>query len=213
MSLTRFRDWGIGLQTWRAYFAAWPAERWIALSSVVIALCALGTSIHQGYAIRHHQHLSVMPWLGLGFYYNEEGSGWILDRSGAGPALLQTFEVFVDKIAQPHWLAAGAALRLPTPPNFQFSVPRSGTLLMPGAADKIFWIAPGPGAEALQREANRLAIVACYCSLYEQCWRITNREGREEVRTCRPLGPIRFDAPPRPAIVSGTPSTSTRPGP
>jgi hypothetical protein len=103
----------------------------IALASVTIAIYALVISSFQVHAIRRHQRLSVIPWLGISFYYNEEGAGWVLDRSGTGPALLQTFEVFVDGIPQPHWLAAGYALSLPPPPNLEFTVPRSGTLLTP----------------------------------------------------------------------------------
>jgi hypothetical protein len=106
----------IDRQRRRERFKTWLVDKSIALASAVIALCALVATIQQGYAVRQHQRLSMIPWLGFSFDHNEKGAEWTMDRSGPGSALFQTFEVFVDGVPQPHWNAVAGALGLPGVP-------------------------------------------------------------------------------------------------
>ena len=203
----------IDRQRRRERFNAWLVDKSIALASAVIALCALVATIQQGYAVRQHQRLSMIPWLGFSFDHNEKGAGLTMDQSGPDSALFRTFEVFVDGVPQPHWNAVAGALGLPGGTRYDFSVPYPRTLFAPGRQAKIFWIAPGPAAEALRQQANRLSIVACYCSLYKECWRVTNTGIHEEVSTCSPFSPFIFGASPLPEPISRAPNPSIQPSP
>ena len=140
-----------------------------------------------------------MPRVGIAFYYNKDGAGWRLQTSGLGPTLFRTFEVFVDRIPQPNWKTTMNALRLQQDVfEFEHTTVRAEVLLKPDVSSKILWVANEQVAHALKREQSRVEIVCCYCSLYDECWRTTNRKGREleKVRKCKPLSNVEFDSPP-----------------
>ncbi len=68
---------------------------WGAVGSVgamLVALVALGAAIFEGRATRRHNRLSVRPLLRIDY----AETGITLHNTGAGPAILNTFEVFVD---------------------------------------------------------------------------------------------------------------------
>jgi hypothetical protein len=50
----------------------------ISLAATIIALCALGVSLWEGYNVRHHNQLSVKPYMVLSFDYDENGVGSVL---------------------------------------------------------------------------------------------------------------------------------------
>lgn len=66
-------------------------EMIIAISSVVIALCALGTSFWQGYTTRQHNKLSVKPSLNLGYSLSKHSSfiGIEIKNTGIGPLIIK----------------------------------------------------------------------------------------------------------------------------
>lgn len=134
----------------------------------------------------------------LSFHYNETGAGWILTASGLGPALLQTFEVFVNGEPQRHWGEVIAALGLSGTTQYEFLVPSPNYLYRPGSSDRIFWIPPGPNVETLRQRISQVFIHACYCSLYKECWNTSNitEVSREQVWQCRPYRNVMFAAPP-----------------
>lgn len=72
------------------FLASLQPSDWIAISSVVVALCALGISIWQGILARHHSHLSAKPIIESNF--NPSGEiGLEIYNAGLGPALLTKF--------------------------------------------------------------------------------------------------------------------------
>ena len=74
----------------------------IAISSGVVALCALGTSIWQGYISRHHNLLSVRPHLEIVVSLSrDEGLRFRLVNGGLGPALLDS----VSFIHREQWVS------------------------------------------------------------------------------------------------------------
>lgn len=73
------------------FFAGLDASDWIAASSVVVALCALGISIWQGFLSRQHSHLSARPIIESNF--NNHGEvGLEIYNAGLGPAVLTSFK-------------------------------------------------------------------------------------------------------------------------
>ena len=54
------------------------------------------TSVYSLYATREHNRLSVRPHISLSFNANDKGAGLVQTISGAGPAIINTFEVTVE---------------------------------------------------------------------------------------------------------------------
>jgi hypothetical protein len=64
----------------------------IALSSVEIALCALGISVWQGYVAREHNELSILPLLHVDKEAREGNDiELVVINHGLGPAIIIDF--------------------------------------------------------------------------------------------------------------------------
>lgn len=68
------------------------------ISSVVIAMCAVLISIWHGIETRRHNRLSVMPHLTTWTYSSDEKQTYTVEliNNGIGPALIESFEIYVD---------------------------------------------------------------------------------------------------------------------
>jgi hypothetical protein len=72
------------------------------ISIAVIALCALVISIWQGIQMRAHNRKSYRPHLTSHLKIKEGNTGFIVEliNNGIGPAIIDSFHVFVDKHLQ-----------------------------------------------------------------------------------------------------------------
>lgn len=66
-------------------------EKWTAISTILMALCALGTSFWQGYTLKQHNKLSVRPMLQFeaNFQRNSDNKIFyevLVNNNGLGPA-------------------------------------------------------------------------------------------------------------------------------
>src|SRR3989344_2263262 len=69
-----------------------------AIASAIIALCALGLSIWQGYLSRGHNRISVRPHLTM-WTHKYHGDGLYaadIVNNGIGPAIIKCFSVKLD---------------------------------------------------------------------------------------------------------------------
>jgi hypothetical protein len=68
------------------------------ISSVVIALCALGLSVWQGMVARKHNKLSFRPHLTTWSHSDAEKGFYVLEliNNGIGPAVIEEFSIKVD---------------------------------------------------------------------------------------------------------------------
>jgi hypothetical protein len=72
-------------------------EAVISISSAVIALCALGVSIWQGFLTRQHQRKSVTPLISLSHIsLNYESIEICIKNNGLGPAIILTYALSVN---------------------------------------------------------------------------------------------------------------------
>ncbi len=91
-------------------------EKWTAISTVVMALCALITSIWQGYSFQQHNKLSLRPYLEFEANMDPAAEGrtafvLLVNNNGLGPAEVTdvNFEVGDQKPQTAHgiWPALG----------------------------------------------------------------------------------------------------------
>lgn len=67
-------------------------------SSSIIAICALILTVWQLFVTRRHNKLSVTPYLTTWSHIDHDNGNYSLDimNNGVGPALIKTFQIFVD---------------------------------------------------------------------------------------------------------------------
>jgi hypothetical protein len=152
---------------------------------VLVSCCAIALTLYGGCQDRHFRRLSVRPELDVAFSAERDFAGWSLRNSGLGPARLRWFSVALDGAAKKDWVEVKSSLPLPRG-EFTFSDPYPDTIVRQGERVKLFGF-PGDYAhrEALVRLAPRLEMTACYCSLYEECFRANSRSGYIVKESCR----------------------------
>lgn len=186
----------------------WSVDRWIALLSALISLCVLTYQIKQGTADQRYKRLSVQPHINLSFLFNDEGSGWRMGNSGPGPAQVRWFAVSVDGKPQRDWDQFADSLGIPKGVSYRFTVPYPGTLIPPGPGPRLFWIDAGPEADILVKNYQRVIPELCYCSLYEECWRVSTLKGGPRNASCDAHQPQTMFGPPPFRTPSDAPKTS-----
>lgn len=164
----------------------WNADRWIAFAAATAAVAALSLSLWQGYLDRKYRRLELRPKITVSFFYNHEGSGFRFGNFGPGPGIVRWTRVLVDGVPVPTWLHMGGALGLKSKPHFEFIVPKHNW--EPGSSSKIFWANPGDLDAELRTVSGRIEIEACYCSILDDCWRVSRTEpDAKPVNSCQPI--------------------------
>lgn len=73
-------------------------EKWTAISTVLMALCALATSVWQGYSFQQHNKLSLRPYLEFEANTDPTADGHIafvmyINNNGLGPAEVTAVQI------------------------------------------------------------------------------------------------------------------------
>lgn len=93
-------------------------EKWTAVATVTMALCALATSIWQGYSFQQHNKLSLRPYLEFEANVDPAANGrkafaMFVNNNGLGPAEIThaTFEIDGKQLQTAHniWQALGVS--------------------------------------------------------------------------------------------------------
>lgn len=87
-------------------------EKYTALSSMLVAACALVISIWQSYSIQQHNKLSLRPYLEMAFEYDRREGRWglYIYNQGMGPAQVTAVQYKVDGKSYPDIVAFLIAL-------------------------------------------------------------------------------------------------------
>jgi len=95
-------------------------DKWGALATIFIALCALGSSFWQGYTLQQHNKLSIRPFLEFEANIQPDPSGkygfeLMLNNNGLGPAdIVSTeFQVNGKKLVSAHDIWPTLEISLP----------------------------------------------------------------------------------------------------
>lgn len=152
---------------------------------VIVSCCAIALTLYGGCQDRQFRRLSVRPELDMAFGADRAFVGWTLRNAGLGPARLRWFQVELDGAPKRDWAEVKASLPLPRG-EFTFSDPYPDTIVRQGEQVRLFGFpADYAHREALAKLAPRLEMTACYCSLYEECFRASSRSGYIVRESCR----------------------------
>jgi hypothetical protein len=152
-------------------------DRMLSLAAGVAAVTAVVISLYQAALAREQLRASAWPYLAQSnSFVPGESYQRTITNEGVGPARVRGFTVLVDDRPVQSWDAAVRALTGEDEPALIYSSFRRGTVLPPGGSRTLLTLPSGPRAATFWREAQtRLHTVACYCSVYDQCWRADSR--------------------------------------
>lgn len=184
---------GVASPSWHP--RTWPPDRWIALCAVVVSFAALLFAVYQGYLEREHKKLSVRPHIVIAFEWDSvaKEAGWSLLNNGLGPAEMRWFAVSVDGKYQRDWSAVLKAIGLlGEPTGLLPQMPIYPGDLKPAGESPTKLIRFPFGSktfESVMAVRRHLRVEACYCSLYADCWRVTDAVDSHQVDLRCPSAP------------------------
>lgn len=170
----------------------------VAGSAVLISLCALGVSIYEAALMREQQAIfreqqkaAVWPFLEVGPSFNDDGLGFTVYNQGVGPARIEDVRVTLDAEPLQTWNDLLRAT-LDTIPGYTFS--STNERVVPAGGSIASFRLPDPDlARALRDRLGErdLGFALCYCSVYDDCWRIRDQD-RARVEACAPSDSLSF---------------------
>ena len=72
----------------------WNADKIVSFSAILISLATMGVYIYQTHLIQKQQHASVMPYIRMGFSYDEDRFEMMVYNEGLGPAFIEEVNVY-----------------------------------------------------------------------------------------------------------------------
>lgn len=181
------RRWGAPAPRRPRMTAASRADRIMAVSAIVTAVAAVVIGVYEARATREYQRLSVWPAVRQ---FNSYPPGAAYTRNvanvGMGPAVIGSFQVRVDGVAQRSWNDVLRAMIGETHPELIYTTVGEGTVVLPGTTEVILRLPEGELARRffVATQEGRLETRVCYCSVYEECWISTGNREVEPIRSC-----------------------------
>ena len=162
-------------------------DRWLSAAAAIGAICAVAIALYQAALAREQQRASAWPYLSQSNnYVTGQPYRRLLENQGIGPARVRNFQVRVDDKPAHSWSEAVSTLTGQPDSGLIYSSLGRGSVLPPGATLELLRVPPGDQARRFWLAAQtRLATVACYCSVYNECWNADSRADEPvPVRAC-----------------------------
>lgn len=177
------------------------ADTVTAISAVVIGVCALGVSLYQAAIMRQQQALmveqsqmareqqraSVWPNVEVGTSYPGDELRLLVLNTGIGPARVEAVRVTLDGAPVPQWSEVVAGLGGRAEPGYTHSA-INGRVLPAGERLDALVLTESAVAASVQSALERVDVELCYCSVYDECWRLVQdfetELAREPAATC-----------------------------
>lgn len=145
----------------------------VALAATITSLCALVVSGMQVRIMREEQRASVWPRLAADVSYPSGTFEVNLRNQGIGPAEVRWVRVAVNGQPRSSWGGVLLALGASMDQSYTFSTV-NGRVLTPGSELPVLTVPPHPMTDSLYERSDRIALDLCYCSVYGECWRLSN---------------------------------------
>lgn len=159
----------------------------VALSAMMISLCALAVSIQEVRIMRSQQRLTMLPYLSLSLSYNDKGYGVYLKNNGAGIARIEDFSIsFEDKVYR-DWLIAARALQ-PNDTTIGYNIIKTnsilGEMIQPAESVTLFAVPWTDSTRKLEKKVRDLKLRLCYASLLDEYWLLENTDRTQVEEPC-----------------------------
>ena len=173
------------------------SEHIVSGAAIFVSLCTLIVLLYEARIMREQQRAAVWPYVEIGMGFSDDGFAVRTYNQGVGPARIQSMQIHVDGEPVPTWKAMFQALGVA---DSTWSHDKTNGRVLPGQSTLTSLLAPGDARAsevyAAYLEAERLTLALCYCSVYDDCWRVEVRgldEKRGRVDTCESGPSAEFD--------------------
>lgn len=160
----------------------------IALTAIVLSVCALFVSVLEVSSIRSEQRMGVWPYVDVSTSYNAEGFTVSATNKGIGPARVRFMSMSLDDqpVDDLDTMIQGI---LGPERAFSYDVYRAsnptGSVLSPDERTTLFGVPWTDDSRALVEELGSFSLSLCYCSVYDDCWVARMNQGDPEpVSSC-----------------------------
>ena len=162
----------------------------IALSAVLISVCALVVSIYEVRIMRSEQRLSAFPYLSISKFYNGRGFGLRIKNSGTGLALIKSYKIHVGESYFKDWQEV-VDHYAPEGHSIDYGIMSTNGLqdevITPNEEVVLFEVQWNEETRALSKSVDGLEIRVCYASLLEDYWVVNLDKGRTQLSgPCKP---------------------------
>ncbi|HXD48235.1 MAG TPA: hypothetical protein VN600_05655 [Gemmatimonadaceae bacterium] len=177
----------------------------LALAAVVLSVCALVVSFVQTTVMRAQQQASVWPRLtaDLSVNLSPDSLKLTVRNAGIGPAQLEWAQATLDSKPLASWTELISRSAPETAPNdTRASIiwnSLTGSVLVPGE-ERIALRATGQPAKWVYDAATRVGLTMCYCSVFDRCWQLNDRNLGASVPTERVTPVPRCSRPASPVL-------------
>lgn len=154
-----------------------------ALAAVFIGVCAIAVSLYETTLMRQQLKGSVWPHLSVGHSYNNDGFRYLVSNDGVGPARIQYAIIRVDNVPVENWMDYFDRL------GFQIGSYQTswlpGRVLAPNAILEPLAVSAQEDIDRLNALQPRVDFEFCYCSVHNDCWRLTRLGEPEPLHRCK----------------------------
>jgi len=146
---------------------------WVPTAAVAVALASFFVATYSACQTWTAQRLAVAPRIHLDFRYRagDRASIHVLNV-GVGPAEVEALTVRLDGREQSSWRQLLTSIGAGTTRDLIYGRYPRGTFYKAGYEGVLIEVTGPEAAAAFSKAFNRLEIAACYCSLYDDCWRV-----------------------------------------
>lgn len=173
------------------------ADTVIAVSAVIISLCALVISIIETRVMRQQQQVAVYPHLDLDFEYSNEGYSITLSNKGQGMAFVENVQIWYKDKYFTDWKDI-ADYFLPEGHQISYSIYFTNSvvdeILSPDEEVILFKIPWSESSRSLvEQHFPKLSMEICYCSIMDECWSLNSQAKRPQLGSCTNDSEIQFN--------------------
>ncbi|MEM6964293.1 MAG: hypothetical protein AAF573_05975 [Bacteroidota bacterium] len=147
----------------------------IALSAVLISLCALIVSIQQVRIMQTQQKVSLFPYLTVGIFFGADGFGFYLKNSGTGLAKINSYQIFDGENYFKDWTEV-IDYYLPEGHHIDYGIMSSNgiqdEMITPEERITLCKLQWTEESRLLQQRIGNLKIKICYSSLLDNYWQV-----------------------------------------
>lgn len=167
-------------------------EMVVALAAVILSVFTVLVGAYSAMIDRAYARASVWPRLEMGQSYTQNSYGYFVSNRGTGPALIEHVRLAVDGRPMADWAAVLDAYGAAEQRQYLQSQ-IDGRTLSAGQDIQVFQTKDkNLIGSLLSAEAPSMAVEICYCSIYQQCWQVDQRNRPIEVDVCKLPASDRF---------------------
>lgn len=151
-------------------------EMLVALTALFVGIVTTAISVYSAYIDRSYAKASVWPKVEISRSYSQTSFSYNVTNKGTGPAIIYYAKVNVKDRFIKVWHEI---------PEFKDIIQSHiNNVTLPSGSDIQPLVFQGDSTDAILAIDNDLDIELCYCSIYNDCWKVSRSNNTESVEQC-----------------------------